>query len=105
MPTVNVTRVAAFLNLSEQRVQQLVKLRILPREARGSYDPIKCGLAYIRYLQAAIEKKSGGMQDDGSISERTERVRLLRVGADLKEDKLAKERAQLVTVAILFIDV
>jgi hypothetical protein len=34
MSTVNVTRVASALNLTEQRVQQLVK-QGMPREARG----------------------------------------------------------------------
>ena len=35
MSTVNVTRVAAAMNLTEQRVQQLVKEEGMPRESRG----------------------------------------------------------------------
>jgi phage terminase Nu1 subunit (DNA packaging protein) len=97
MPTVNVTRVAAALNLSEQRIHQLVK-EGLPREARGQYDPVKCMLFYIRYLQAALEKKSVPMADGGYAGEREERVRLLRAEADLKEIELAKERSQLVAI-------
>lgn len=94
----NVSRAAKFLNLSEQRVQQLAKEGILPREARGSYDPIKCGLAYIRYLQAAIEKRDGAVPDETCTSERRERMRVLRAQADLKEMQLAELRSQLVTV-------
>jgi phage terminase Nu1 subunit (DNA packaging protein) len=98
MATVNVTRVAAFLNLTEQRVQQLAKEGILPRAARGLYDPIKCGLSYIRYLQRAIERKTDPLLEDGNSGERHERVRLLRANADLRESERAKMRSQLVAV-------
>ncbi|HEY6184421.1 MAG TPA: hypothetical protein VIW67_19405, partial [Terriglobales bacterium] len=80
MPTVSVSRVAQALNLSEQRVQQLVK-EGMPREARGQYDPIKCMYFYIRYLQAALEKRLVPMADGGYVAEREERVRLLRADA------------------------
>jgi terminase small subunit / prophage DNA-packing protein len=97
MPTVNVTRVASALNLTEQRVQQLVHLG-MPRESRGQYDPIKCAHWYIRYLQNAIEKRSAPALDGAFPGESRERIRLLRAAADLKEDRLAKERSQLVAV-------
>jgi hypothetical protein len=57
MPTVDVTKVVKFLNVTPRRVQQLVK-EGMPRDARGQYNPIKCGAWYVRYLQAAIEKKT-----------------------------------------------
>jgi phage terminase Nu1 subunit (DNA packaging protein) len=94
---VNVTKVASALNLSEQRVQQLVK-EGLPREGRGQYDPVKCMLWYIRYLQQVIEKKSVPTLDGGFVGEREERVRLLRADADLREMELAKDRCQLVAL-------
>lgn len=97
MATVNVGKVASALNLTEQRVQQLVK-EGLPREARGQYDPIKCMMFYIRYLQRAIEKKSVPTLDGGFVGERTERVRLLRADADLREMELARERSQLISL-------
>lgn len=34
MPTVNATRLASFLNLTEQRIGQLVR-KGMPKEARG----------------------------------------------------------------------
>jgi len=97
MPTVDVTKVASALNLDERRVQQLVK-EGMPREARGQYDPVKCMLWYIRYLQQALEKKAVPTLDGGFVGEREERVRLLRADADLKEIELAKERGLLVAL-------
>lgn len=97
MATVNVGKVASALNLTEQRVQQLVK-EGLPREARGQYDPIKCMMFYIRYLQRAIEKKSMPTLDGGFVGERAERVRLLRADADLREMELASEQSQLISL-------
>jgi phage terminase Nu1 subunit (DNA packaging protein) len=98
MALVDVTRVAQALNLTEQRVQQLVK-EGLPREKRGQYDAVKCMLWYIRYLQAVIEKKAVNLGKEGSAGERQERVRLLRADADMREIELAKERSQLVALA------
>src|ERR1700722_1592251 len=98
MPLTDVGRVAQALNLTEQRVQQLVK-EGLPREGRGQYDAVKCMLWYIRYLQAALEKKAVPMPDGAFAGEREERVRLLRADADMREIELAKERSQLVTLA------
>jgi phage terminase Nu1 subunit (DNA packaging protein) len=97
MPTVDVTKIAIALNLDERRVQQLVK-EGLPRAARGQYDPVKCMLFYIRYLQAALERKSVPTADGGYAGEREERIRLLRADADLREIELAKERGQLVAL-------
>jgi terminase small subunit / prophage DNA-packing protein len=97
MPNVDVTKVASALNLEVRRVQQLVK-EGMPRESRGQYDAVKCMLWYIRYLQNAIEKRSAPALDGAFLGESRERIRLLRAAADLKEDRLAKERSQLVAV-------
>lgn len=97
MAFVDVGRVAQALNLDERRVQQLVK-EGLPREARGQYDPVKCMLWYIRYLQQALEKKAVPNLDGGFVGEREERVRLLRADADLREMELAKERGLVVAL-------
>jgi hypothetical protein len=93
MAMVDVERVANALNLTRQRVAQLVK-EGLPREKRGEYDPIKCMLWYIRYLQAQVSRLSpnvvalGGELD----SERKERIGLLRADRELKELELARQR-------------
>jgi phage terminase Nu1 subunit (DNA packaging protein) len=97
MPTADAVKIAQALNLTEQRVHQLVK-EGLPKEGRGQFDPVKCMLFYIRYLQRALEKKSVPTLDGGFVGEREERVRLLRADADLREMELAKERGLLVAI-------
>jgi hypothetical protein len=97
MPITDVERIAQALNLTRSRVAQLVK-RGMPKEGRGQYDPVKCMLWYIRFLRAAIEKKSVPMTDGSFAGEREERVRSLRAAADLREIELAKERSQLVAI-------
>jgi len=98
MALTNAVRVARLLNLSEQRIHQLVK-EGMPREARGQYDAVKCMLFYIRYLQAALERKSVPTAAGGYAGEREERVRLLRADADLREMELAKERGLHVAIS------
>lgn len=95
--TVNAVLLAEFLNLTKQRVHQLVA-EGLPRELRGKYNLDKCVRWYIRYLQAAIEKKAIPLEGDELVSEQHERVRKMRLDADLKEITLARERGQLVTI-------
>jgi phage terminase Nu1 subunit (DNA packaging protein) len=97
VPLVDVGRIAKALNLSEQRVQQLVK-EGMPKEARGRYDAVECMKWYIRYLQDVVEKKSVPMEDGKFVGVRAERVRLLRADADLREMELAKERSQFVAI-------
>ncbi len=98
MATVGVDKVASALNLTPQRVQQLVK-EGLPREARGRYDPIKCMMFYVRYLQSVLEKRSTPALDGGVADERESRIRLLRAQADLREMELARERSLVISVA------
>ena len=97
MPTVPAGKIAQALNLTEQRVHQLVR-EGLPKEGRGQFDPVKCMLFYIRYLQKALEKKAVPRFDGGYAGEREERVRLLRADADLREMELASQRGLLVAI-------
>jgi phage terminase Nu1 subunit (DNA packaging protein) len=96
--TVDVEKVASALNLEKRRVQQLVK-EGMPREAHGQYDPVKCMLWYIRYLQNALEKKTVPTLEGGFVGERGERVRLLRSQADLSEMELARQRSLVISIA------
>jgi phage terminase Nu1 subunit (DNA packaging protein) len=98
MATVGVEKLASALNLEKRRVQQLVN-EGMPREARGQYDPVKCMLFYIRYLQDILEKRSVPDIDGGSSGERVARVRLLRAHADLREMELARVQSQYIPVA------
>lgn len=95
--TVNAESLAVFMNLTKQRVHQLVA-EGLPRKLRGKYDLDECARWYIRYLQAAIEKKKIPLEEGAYASEQVERVRNLRATADLREIELARERGQLVSI-------
>ena len=97
MAAVNAEKIGKVLNLTEQRVHQLVR-EGLPKEGRGLFDPAKCMQFYIRYLQRALKKKSVPTLEGGYVGERDERVRLLRSQADLSEIELAKQRGQLVAI-------
>jgi phage terminase Nu1 subunit (DNA packaging protein) len=97
LPTVGVHRVAAFLNVTPRRVQQLVK-EGMPRSSRGQYDPVKCGAWYVRYLQAAIEKKTTSTGDGTYTTLQEERSRLLRAKTELKQIELAKKLGTLVSI-------
>lgn len=94
----NAEKLAAFMNLSKQRVHQLVA-EGLPRKLRGKYDLYECAQWYIKYLQAVIEKKAIPMDEGEYASEQKERVRKMRFDADLKEIELARQRGQLVAIA------
>ena len=96
---VGIKEIAVILNLSVARIQQLVQ-EGLPKKLRGKYDRDDCSGWYIRYLQALVEKKA--IVDEGGkifATEREERLRLLRADADLREIELARERAELVSIA------
>jgi phage terminase Nu1 subunit (DNA packaging protein) len=98
VPLVDVKHVAKALNLTPRRVQQLVP-EGLPKELRGKYDLGKCMLWYIRYLQAALEKKSSPMASGEYAGLKDERIRGLRADAELKEIQLAEKRGTLVSLA------
>jgi phage terminase Nu1 subunit (DNA packaging protein) len=95
MAFVDVERVATALNIEPRRVQQLVK-EGMPREKRGQYDPVKCLLWYVRYLQALVSRLSPNVAPEGSEGdqERKQRIRLLQADADLRELELARERGE-----------
>src|SRR6266850_500014 len=99
MSTVNVERVANALNVQPRRVQQLVK-EGMPREKRGEYDPVKCMLWYIRYLQAQISRLSPNVDLEGGEidNERKERIGLLRADRELRELELARERGEFMSL-------
>jgi phage terminase Nu1 subunit (DNA packaging protein) len=95
---VGIKELAAILDLTPRRIQQLTQ-EGFPKKVRGKYDRDECVGFYIRYLQALVEKRAR-VEEGGKIfaSEREERLRLLRAGADLREIELARERSELVSV-------
>jgi phage terminase Nu1 subunit (DNA packaging protein) len=96
MPLVEIKQLVQALNISEARIGQLAK-EGMPKEARGKYDLGKCMLWYIRYLQAALKRRSGATGESGR-TEQTERLRLLSAEAELKELELARERGEFIAL-------
>ncbi|MCK5748506.1 MAG: hypothetical protein KAH44_19980 [Oricola sp.] len=91
--------VAKILNLSERRVQQLVKEDILPKPEKGKYDLIACVRAYIKYLQERAFGKDAAPQDT-----HLERARLLKAQADKTELEVDTLRGNLMPVETIEAD-
>jgi phage terminase Nu1 subunit (DNA packaging protein) len=98
MALVSVEKVAAALNVTPRRVQQLVELG-LPREAHGEYDLGKCLVWYIRYLQAALERRDPDL-DTINVALRSERQRLTKAQADREELELQRARSEVIPVLV-----
>lgn len=84
-----VAAIAQLLKLTERRVQQLVKDSILPRPARGVYDPIACVHSYIDYLKRLLA-------GSGELSLTEERTRLTKTQADMAELLFRKSSGDLI---------
>lgn len=96
MPLVEIEQLMQALNVSEVHVGRLAK-EGMPKEGRGKYDLGKCMLWYIRYLQAALKRRSGAADETGRTEQR-ERLRLLSAEAELKELELARERGEFAAI-------
>ncbi len=94
--TVRCAEIAKTLNLTERRVQQLVKDG-LPHKTRGQYDAMECARWYIRYLQAAIERRATKNEDDNSESSlNDEKKRLTRIQADIAQLEYQQKVGELI---------
>lgn len=80
--------ISTFLDLTERRVNQLVKEGVLPRADRGKYPFLGCMKGYIKYLRA--------MANDGSLSLTDERTRLTRAQAEGEEMKVKALKGDLI---------
>src|SRR6478736_6017796 len=96
MALVGSLQVAQAFNVTKRRVEQLVH-EGMPREDRGKYDLGKCMLWYIRYLQKALESKGGPAATLHTTPEiKSERARLLRADADIREMERSKLEGKLI---------
>jgi phage terminase Nu1 subunit (DNA packaging protein) len=93
---VNAKELARHLRLSPRRIRQLAKIG-MPKIARDKFDFIECAGFYIRFLQRALENKGAEVENLDAF--RSQKSRALTASAELKELKLARERAELVTHA------
>lgn len=67
---------AKLFNVTERRIQQLAKDKVIPKAARGKYPLIGVIQGYVQYLQ---ERSLGQEFSDGDL--RAERLRLTRAQA------------------------
>ena len=85
-------RISEILNLTQRRVQQLIKDRILPKPHKRQYDLNGSVYGYIKYL-----RDRAGNEGELSLSE--ERARLARAQAKVQELKIAEMQGELIPAA------
>ena len=92
--------IANLLNLSERRVEQLTKKKIIPKAGRGVYDLGQTVQAYIRYLQGVCSGaiKSGEPSEldqrllEAKVLERESKARQAKYRADAMEQELTERK-------------
>ena len=92
--------IAGICNISERRVEQLAKKRIIPKAGRGVFDLGQAVSAYIRYLQGLCQ---GSLKDtepseldrrfqEARVLERESKARQAKCKADKMEQELTDSR-------------
>jgi phage terminase Nu1 subunit (DNA packaging protein) len=89
---IGVKQLAALINLTERRIQQLAREGILEKRGRGKYPLAKSVNAYCRYMQ-------DGDKAEGQADFYAERARKMKADADLSEIEAAKAKAEVFEVA------
>jgi len=92
-PLYSASTIAHLFNLTERRVQQLAKEKIIPKPQRGKYELIGAVRGYIQYLK---DRASG--QQSVASEYQSERLRLITAQADEMELSVGERRAQLVSI-------
>jgi phage terminase Nu1 subunit (DNA packaging protein) len=90
--TYPVAVIAKLLDLTPQRVQQLVKEGIIPREEKGRYELVPCVRGYIRYLR----DRAIGVDALPDEAARASRARLIKAQAEAQEMENARTRNELI---------
>lgn len=91
---ITVGELAKLLDLTPQRVRQLVNEGVLPKASRGSYAMRACVNAYINFLRDKTVTASGSQHDY-----RTEKARLTKAQAEIAEIELAQKRGELASIS------
>lgn len=87
------------LDLTPQRVNQLAKEGVLPREGRGKYDLVACLRAYVRYLQNAVQSKASMTEDGEVVTTKNAKAQLTQYQAEIKKLELAQRRGSVIAIA------
>lgn len=91
--------IANLLNISERRIEQLVKQKVIPKAGRGVFDLGPTVQSYVRYLQGlcsgAIKSKESSELDrrllEAQVLERESKARQAKYRADLLEQELREK--------------
>jgi len=83
--------IAKLLDLTPQRVLQLVKMGVIPKKERGRYELVPVVRGYIKYL-----RERGIRSDVSGDDYNTHRTRLTKVKADIAEMEKAQIEEQLI---------
>ncbi|WP_341792980.1 hypothetical protein [Rickettsia endosymbiont of Ceutorhynchus obstrictus] len=81
MTQYTVLELAEWLNLTDRRIQLLVKDKVIPKPDKGKYDLKACTQKYVKYLQQRAFGKTG----TDSIDQHAEKSRLIKAKADKAE--------------------
>jgi hypothetical protein len=96
--TYGIDVITRLLNLTEQRVHQLVKAGIIPRADRGQYQLAPTVAAYVRYLQEQVQARGKPAEQQSRLALRSEQQRRLKLENDEREGRLIPfDHAQAIT--------
>ena len=92
--------IATLLNISERRIEQLVKQKVTPKAGRGVFDLGPTVQAYVRYLQGlcsgAIKAGEPSELDqrlmEARVLERESKARQAKYRADAMEQEIRERR-------------
>ena len=91
--TVPIGSLGSVLNLSDRRVQQLVKQGVLSKEERGRYPFMTNVKGYVMYLQARVDGNNKGIID-------LDEARKRKLQAEAMMAELELERTQENTISV-----
>lgn len=80
--TVNARHLANLFNITERRIQQHAAEGVIPKASRGKYPFIGSVKGYIAFLQSKLQ---GGESEVASSDISTNRARLVKANADMRE--------------------
>ena len=92
--------IANLLNISERRIEQLVKQKVMPKAGRGVFDLGPTVQAYVRYLQGlcngSIQSREPSDLDrslmEARVLERESKARQAKYRADAMEQEIRERR-------------
>lgn len=91
--TVPIGSLGSVLNLSERRIQQLVKEGVLSKEERGRYPFMTNVKGYVMYLQSRVDGNNSGIID-------LDEARKRKLQAEAMMAELELERTQENTISV-----